>query len=169
MIVPKSSGSKPCVETPDESSIHIDLPDKNALGVNHHSPERALALRKPQAHSLIVIEKITIEKGQTTRTRHYYASSHRIENKSNAYFHKLIRGHWKGCETGNHWIKDHLWKEDKTRIRTWSTNANLSLLRSSILNLKAHIDDGKNWAEFFEYNSHFPNYSLKLISKPRSK
>ena len=47
---------------------HIDLPDKNALAVNHHSPERALALRKPQLDSLMDLLRQIPDPRRTNRS-----------------------------------------------------------------------------------------------------
>ena len=99
----------------------------------------------------------------------YYVSSHDLIEQGVDYFHQSIRGHWGGCEIRNHWIRDHLWAEDKTRIRTWTINANLSLMRCLLLNMKCEIYPQRNWAEFFQYHSHFPTESLQLLNLPRSK
>ena len=45
-----------------------------------------------------------------------------------------IRSHW-GIENRLHWVKDVVFQEDKCRIRTGSAPANLSLIRTIVINL----------------------------------
>jgi len=45
----------------------------------------------------------------------------------------LIRGHWAGVEIRNHWRRDALWGEDRSRTRQPKALANMALLRSALL------------------------------------
>lgn len=48
---------------------------------------------------------------------------------------ELIRGHWGGIENRNHWRRDALCGEDRTRRRKPRLVANLALLRKATLRL----------------------------------
>ena len=60
----------------------------------------------------------------------YYHSSKGLEDRpSAAFFGRLARGHWGGCEIRNHWVRDSQMIEDRTRISDYNINANLTTLR----------------------------------------
>jgi hypothetical protein len=46
---------------------------------------------------------------------------------------QLIREHWAGCEIRNHWRKDAILFEDKTRSRNAAIVGNLVILRNLVL------------------------------------
>ena len=47
----------------------------------------------------------------------------------------LIRGHWGGVEIRNHWRRDALMGEDRSRSRNPNLLAKLALIRSALLHL----------------------------------
>ena len=57
------------------------------------------------------------------------------DERTPAQWHALIRGHWAGVEIRNHWRRDALWGEDRSRTRQPKALANLALLRSALLAL----------------------------------
>lgn len=52
-----------------------------------------------------------------------------------AQWHALVRGHWGGVEIRNHWRRDAIWGEDRSRTRNLHALANLALLRNALLAL----------------------------------
>ena len=91
----------------------------------------------PFARSVIVVRsEITIKKTvkTTTDTRYYLSSAERDEH-SPEQWQGLVRGHWGGVEIRNHWRRDALWGEDRSRTRHASALANLALLRNALLAL----------------------------------
>lgn len=91
----------------------------------------------PFARSVIVVRsEITMQKtGKTTTdTRCYLASAERDE-RTPGQWQELVRGHWGGVEIRNHWRRDALWGEDRSRTRNASALANLALLRNALLAL----------------------------------
>ena len=86
---------------------------------------------------LIAVER-TRYKGKTvTEETVYYISSLAIEASE---FNRGIRGHWH-IENSLHWVKDVVFKEDASKIRSGNAPENLSLI--------------KNWAmSIFRKNGH---------------
>jgi len=93
----------------------------------------------PFARSLIVMrtERTVKKTGATTTESHYYLSSLPPEQYSPAQWLELIRGHWAGVEIRNHWRRDALLGEDRSRSRNPNLLANVALIRSALLALLA--------------------------------
>ena len=70
----------------------------------------------------------------STESRFYLSSAHPDEH-SPAHWQALIRGHWAGVENRNHWRRDALWGEDKSRTRHPAALANLALVRNALFAL----------------------------------
>ena len=71
--------------------------------------------------------------GATTTESRYYLASAPPEQYSPRQWLELIRGHWGGVEIRNHWRRDVLMGEDRSRSRQPSLLANLALMRSALL------------------------------------
>lgn len=97
----------------------------------------ALAVDFPFARSVIVVRsEVTIKKiGKTTHDTRYYLSSAEPDERPPAQWQSLVRGHWAGVEIRNHWRRDALWDEDRSRTRNLSALANLALMRNALLAL----------------------------------
>lgn len=63
----------------------------------------------------------------------YYVSSASAQTDSAKQWLALIRGHWGGIESRNHWRKDACLLEDKTRSRNPTIVASLAMLRNVLL------------------------------------
>ena len=72
---------------------------------------------------------------QTAADTRYYLSSQLPDERTAPQWHRLIRGHWAGVEIRNHWRRDAIWGEDRSRTRRPTALANLALLRSALLAL----------------------------------
>ena len=93
----------------------------------------------PFARSLIVVRSVrTIKKtGQTsTESRYYLSSAPPKEHRAERWL-ALIRGHWGGVEVRNHWRRDALMGEDRSRSRNANLLANVALIRSALMALLA--------------------------------
>ena len=73
--------------------------------------------------------------GQTTTETRYYVSSLDATERTPAHWQAAIRGHWAGVEIRNHWRRDAIMGEDRSRTRNATALANLALLRSALLAL----------------------------------
>lgn len=89
------------------------------------------------ARSLVVVrsEVHTKKTGLTTTETRFYLSSLEPAERTPAQWHQLVRGHWAGVESRNHWRRDHLWREDRSRTNNAQALANLALLRNALLAL----------------------------------
>lgn len=63
----------------------------------------------------------------------YYVSSISVDTYTGKQWLALIRGHWGGIESRNHWRKDACLLEDKTRSRNPTIVASLAMLRNVVL------------------------------------
>lgn len=94
----------------------------------------------PGARTLIVVRRSNAAKDQAEPEPAYYHASESIGPRRGArYFTSLVRGHWGGCESRNHWVRDTRMLEDKTRIRDYNINANPFTLRCRLLKIKAQL------------------------------
>lgn len=84
---------------------------------------------------MVRCEVYTKKTGATTRETRFYLSSLEPEERTPAQWHQLVRGHWAGVESRNHWRRDHLWREDASRTNNVHALANLALLRNALLTL----------------------------------
>jgi predicted transposase YbfD/YdcC len=102
------------------------------------------------ARSLIVVrsEVYTKKTAITTKETRFYLSSQAPQERSPAQWQALVRGHWAGVESRNHWRRDHLWGEDGSRTNKAHALANLALLRNALLTLLPE---------------HYPTLSLKQV------
>lgn len=93
-------------------------------------------------------ERFVKKTGKTSSETHYYLSSLLPDACGPEQWLQLIRGHWAGVENRNHWRRDALLGEDRSRSRHPNLLATLALLRSALLAL---LPD------------HFPHLSLPQI------
>lgn len=133
----------------------------------HAFPIEPLQADFPHARTLIVVRsERTVKKtgATTTESRYYLASAHPDDHPPDQWL-QLIRGHWGGVEIRNHWRRDALMGEDRSRSRKPNLLANLALLRSALLNLLA--DHFQDWPlpEIREHLHSRPNLCFTLISK----
>jgi predicted transposase YbfD/YdcC len=85
---------------------------------------------------------------QTTQDTRYYLSSQEPADRTPEQWQALIRGHWAGVEIRNHWRRDSLWGEDRSRTHKARALANLALVRNALLTLTP---------------IHFPELPLKQV------
>lgn len=122
----------------------------------------------PHARSLIIVHKNSINgKGPATQSRHVYISSLDCDTTTVQRFAELIRGHWGGSEIRNHWIRDHLFREDQTRSKNWKLNANLSLMRMAIVHLKPRLVPHMSWPQIIETAQFKPAFAYQIVSNHR--
>jgi hypothetical protein len=122
----------------------------------------------PHVRSLVVVRKTSSASAcPEEHTTACYLSS-RLPGPA-AEFARFIRGHWGGCEIRNHWVRDALWAEDKTRSKNWNLNANLAILRAGLIALRARAASDLSWPVIFERAAHKPSFPFNLVTKPASK
>lgn len=120
----------------------------------------------PFARSLIVLRsQRTVKKtGHTTTESRYYLSSCLPDEYRAEQWLELIRGHWGGVEVRNHWRRDALMGEDRSRSRHPNLLANVALIRSALLALLAqHYPDHPLPQLREQFHSH-PRRCLDLLN-----
>ena len=123
----------------------------------------------PYARSLVVVEKTSSTNIATEQTVSFYLSSRPPCPGCARCFAEAIRGHWGGCEIRNHWIRDALWGEEKTRSKNWHINANQAILRATLIGLRAALADPTSCPAFFEKCQRYPSVAYQLVSNHRLK
>ena len=132
----------------------------------HAFPLEPLTADFPHARTLIVLRsQRTLKKtGATTTESRYYLSSAPPEDYPSAGWLDLIRGHWGGVEIRNHWRRDAVMGEDRSRSRHPNLLANLALLRSALLHLLSDHLQQQSLPQLRETLHSRPGLCLALIS-----
>jgi predicted transposase YbfD/YdcC len=116
-----------------------------------------------------VIERTTTFDKNEEPTIAFYSTSHSPKPGCARYFSELARGHWGGCESRNHWVRDACMREDKTRSKNYNLNCNLSALRVCLVALKADLHPEPSWPELQECCQHDPLIPFRALVKHSSK
>ena len=111
-----------------------------------------MAIDFPFARTVVGIRSVRTVKstGVTTTEWRFYLSSQDPAERTPENWIGLIRGHWGGVENRNHWRRDALWGEDKTRSRDSHLVANLALVRSALFRLLNHHYTHRSHSELRE-------------------
>ena len=125
-----------------------------------------MACNFPRARTLLQITRHTTHKTtgkQSTLTR-WFVSSRRPDQVTPAQWLADIRGHWAGVEIRNHWKKDAILYEDKTRSRNPNIVGALALLRAALLRIFHHFESlYGNLVASLEYIRTDPSLPLNAI------
>ena len=106
----------------------------------------------------------TIKKtGQSSTESRYYLSSRLPDEYRDEQWLELIRGHWGGVEVRNHWRRDALMGEDRSRSRNVNLLANVALIRSALLAVLADHFPDRPLPEIRERLHSRPSQCLALI------
>jgi predicted transposase YbfD/YdcC len=100
----------------------------------------------------------------TTESRYYLSSAPPKEYQPKQWL-QLIRGHWGGVEIRNHWRRDALMGEDRSRSRNANLLANLALIRSVLLQTLSDHLQKQSLPELRENLRSCPKQCLALITK----
>lgn len=111
-------------------------------------------------------ERTVKKTGATTTESRYYLSSLAARERSPEGWLKLIRGHWGGVENRNHWRRDALMGEDRSRSRNANLLANLALIRNALLERMAAHAPQLSLPEFRETVQSRPGKCLAIIAAP---
>jgi predicted transposase YbfD/YdcC len=115
---------------------------------------------------IVVRSQRTVKKtGVSSTESRYYLSSAPPQHYSPGQWMELIRGHWGGVEIRNHWRRDVLMGEDRSRSRHANLLANLALLRSALLPLLAETLQKQSFPQLRESLASHPARCLALLTK----
>ena len=108
----------------------------------------------------------TIKKsGASSTESRYYLSSALPQEYQPGQWLDLIRGHWGGVEVRNHWRRDALMGEDRSRSRNANLLANVALLRSALLHVIAESSGQENLPALTERLHSRPAVCLALLAR----
>jgi predicted transposase YbfD/YdcC len=126
-----------------------------------------LTLDFPFARAIVVVRsERTIKKtGQTSLENRYYLSSQPPGEHTEEEWLKLIRGHWAGVENRNHWRRDALMGEDRSRSRNANLLANMALIRNVLLAVLEQLEDSRSLPETRDLLHSRPSDCLHLLTR----
>jgi predicted transposase YbfD/YdcC len=132
----------------------------------HAFPIEPLTADFPYARSLIVVrsERTIKKSGQSSTESRYYLSSALPQHHAPLQWLELIRGHWAGVENRNHWRRDALMGEDRSRSRNANLLANLALIRNALLSVLSDALDKQSLPELRERLHSHPGRCLTLLT-----
>ena len=112
----------------------------------HAFPVDGMAVDFPYARSVVVVRSQRTEKrtGRTTEETRCYVSSVGPGERGNEEWHGIVRGHWAGVENRNHWRRDAMFGEDRSRSRKTGLLTNLALLRNTLLRVLSRSFPGES-------------------------
>jgi predicted transposase YbfD/YdcC len=113
----------------------------------------------------VVRSERTIKKTSvsTTESRYYLSSALPTEYSPEGWL-DLIRGHWGGVEVRNHWRRDALMGEDRSRSRNANLLANVALIRNALLHIFSDHLHEQSLPEFRENLQSRPGQCLALLA-----
>jgi hypothetical protein len=125
-------------------------------------PVEPMAIDFPFARTMVGIRSLRTVKstGLTTTEWRFYLSSQEPSERTPENWIGLIRDHWGGVENRNHWRRDALWGEDKTRSRDSNLVANLALVRSALFGLLNYHYPNRSHSELREGFAANPSVAL---------
>lgn len=126
-----------------------------------------MSLGFPFARTIVVVRSERTDKKTATSSKEtrYYLSNRLHRELSSKQWLDLIRGHWGGVENRNHWRRDALMGEDRSRSRNPTLLANLALLRNALLHLLPSPDDAQSLPQMREFLQQHPQRCLKLLNE----
>lgn len=121
----------------------------------------------PFARTLIVVrsQRTIKQTGLSTTESRYYLSSAMPQEHTPPRWLELIRGHWAGVEIRNHWRRDALMGEDRSRSRNATLLANLALIRNALLQVMADRLEDQSLPPLRERLHSSPARCLALLAR----
>ena len=93
----------------------------------------------------------------------YYLSSEPFDQRTPEQWLQLVRGHWGGVEIRNHWKKDAILLEDKTRSRNSTLVGALAMLRNILLFKHKEQDQHETLPGFVEEIAADKNKAFSML------
>jgi predicted transposase YbfD/YdcC len=102
----------------------------------------------------------TTRLGKKTREVRYFVTSLTRDQAGARRLLEIVRGHWGAIENGLHWMRDMVFREDRSTIWKGHAPQNLAALRNAALAC-ARADGGGTVASKLR---HFARHSERLFS-----
>ena len=110
-------------------------------------------------------ERTIKQSGLSSTESRYYLSSAMSEEQTPRQWLELIRGHWAGVEVRNHWRRDALMGEDRSRSRNARLLANLALIRNALLQVMSDQLEAQSLPQLRERLHSNPARCLALLAQ----
>lgn len=132
----------------------------------HASPTDGMEMNFPFARGVVVVRSRRTQKkdGATTQETRAYLTSLEPGERTEREWQELIRGHWAGVENRNHWRRDALFGEDRSRSRQAGLLTNLALLRTSLLRVIGRKFPGQPLPSLFDRLRRDPHAAFHAIA-----
>ena len=125
----------------------------------------------PYSQALItVIGRFLYKKsGKQSRLERYFISSLLPDERQPSAWLAIVRNHWKGTEIGNHWQRDAIMGEDKTRSRKPNIIGAFALLNNAAHALMRRTFPFESLIQTIENLQTRPARALRLVTGPPEK
>ena len=123
-------------------------------------------LHWPGLGQVCCVERRRRRKGRETVERVYAITSLPPERADAARLLAIWRGHW-GIENRLHWVRDVVFGEDKSQVRTESAPQLMAALRNLVIGM-LRLSGVKNIAAALRHYSWKPWETLTLLGLPRN-
>lgn len=132
----------------------------------HAFPTDGMEMDFPYARCVVVVRSRRTRKKDATTTEETraYVSSLEPGERSPEQWHQLIRGHWAGVEIRNHWRRDVLFGEDRSRSRHHGLLNNMALIRTALLRVIARKFPGQSLPSVFDRLRADPSSAFTTLS-----
>jgi predicted transposase YbfD/YdcC len=118
------------------------------------------SLRFPHVQQVFLIERTVVEQGKTTHQAMLYVTSLNQDQASPADLLAYVRGHW--TVEVLHWVRDVVYAEDASRVRTGNAPRVMATLRNASISL-IRLAGATNIAAALRHNARKDRRVLKLI------
>lgn len=115
----------------------------------------------PHVERVFLIERTVVEKGATTYQAMLYVTSLTEEQASPADLLAYVRGHW--TVEALHWVRDVVYAEDASRVRTGNAPRVMAALRNASISL-LRLAGVTNIAAALRHNARKNRRILKLLA-----
>ena len=125
----------------------------------------------PYCQALITVVGSFLYKtsGKTSRLERYFITSLNPGERNPNQFLAIVRSHWKGTEIGNHWHRDAIMGEDRTRSRNPNIVGAFALLNNATHALMRRSFAFQTLPETIENLQSHPARTLRLVTGPPVK
>jgi hypothetical protein len=127
----------------------------------------AMTVDFPYARTLLAVQSTRsfLRTGHSSAQTRYFISSLEPQERTSEQWIALVRGHWGGVENRNHWRRDALQGEDRTRTRNPALLINLALIRSACARVRNNHDPNGSLPRFKEQCAADPALAFRLLHR----
>lgn len=119
----------------------------------------------PHVRTLVVVERqrTEVKEEKTSEEISFYLSTVEPDKYTPEKYSELVRGHWGGIENRNHWRRDAILEEDRTRTGNTNICSALALLRNTYLAVLARFEVELNLNAIKQFCTHNAQIALDML------